>query len=187
VIIRAFHNGNQTMTAASAELTFCLTPPKPTVTPQGTSTSATFTLTSSSETDNQWLRNGEAIEGATGKTYDVTQAGTYAVRVSAGTCWVASEPITLTGNEANGKALTAGRVFPNPATDALFVELPGSVGPSPQGVVYNSLGIPVARVPFESRASHWQGMIKVAHLPRGQYLVRIQDGNQQYLKSFIKQ
>ncbi len=166
VVVRAFHNGNLAFTPASAELTFCLTPPKPTVTPQGTSTSATFTLLSSSETANQWLRNGEPIAGATERTYNVTQAGTYAVRVSAGTCSATSEAITLTGAEAPKGAATVGSVFPNPVTDVLFVELPGSVSPSLTGIVYNLLGKRVASISFEPQAGRWQGSLNVARLPR---------------------
>lgn len=50
-------------------------PPKPTISRSGT------TLMSSSTTNNQWLRNGVDIPGATNQTYTYAQNGFYAVRI----------------------------------------------------------------------------------------------------------
>ena len=43
-------------------------------------------LTSSSSTGNQWYKDGNAIAGATNPTLEVSESGTYTVKVSANGC-----------------------------------------------------------------------------------------------------
>ena len=58
-------------------------PPIPTISVQGIDgVSTEVSLRSSSTTGNQWLRNGEEISGATGQSLEITQPGTYQVRVT---------------------------------------------------------------------------------------------------------
>ncbi len=57
---------------------------------------STLTLTSSVGTSYQWTLNGTNIPGATNQTYDVTQAGTYAVSISDGTCNATSTNFVVT-------------------------------------------------------------------------------------------
>lgn len=68
-------------------------PAEPVVTRNG------LTLTSSADTDNQWLKNDVEIPDATSKTYLVVDPGTYAVKVTSVGCTVTSNPVTITDSE----------------------------------------------------------------------------------------
>jgi gliding motility-associated-like protein len=57
---------------------------------------STLTLTANTATSYQWLLNGANIAGATNQTYDVTQAGTYAISTSDGTCTATSSNFVVT-------------------------------------------------------------------------------------------
>lgn len=101
-------------------------PPTPSVTQNGT------TLTSSSSSGNQWLKDGVDIPGATSQTYTYTTNGVYAVRV------IAACP-SDTSNEINGNDVGLGelnflqaKVFPNPTNGELTIVLKETV----QGVMH---------------------------------------------------
>jgi hypothetical protein len=100
-----------------------LLPDKPTITTSNIST-ATPTLTSSSDTGNQWFRNNAAIAGATNKTLTVTESGSYTVQVTLNGC---AGPVSnaidivITGIEdhiISGQ----GRIYPNPAKELIQVD-----------------------------------------------------------------
>ena len=56
-------------------------------------------LTSSSNSGNQWIRNGADIGGASGQTYTPTQNGSYTVRYTDGNgCSATSNPVLVTVN-----------------------------------------------------------------------------------------
>ncbi len=81
------------------------------------------TLYSSSATGNQWYKNGVIIPEATASTYEVTETGIYTVSVTANTCSVTSNEITvaITGLEFKGDQNIA--IYPNPVNDWLTIEL----------------------------------------------------------------
>jgi gliding motility-associated-like protein/uncharacterized repeat protein (TIGR01451 family) len=57
------------------------------------------TLTSSSDTGNQWYKNGQEIPGASNKTYTTTEAGNYTVKVTnASGCYSLSSTATVMVN-----------------------------------------------------------------------------------------
>jgi hypothetical protein len=74
-------------------------------------------LTSDYDEGNQWLVNGKVIPGATGKSIIAGQPGLYQVQVSEGSCLLVSESLTVKENVS--------RVYPNPATDEIKIELFG--------------------------------------------------------------
>jgi hypothetical protein len=98
-------------------------PAKPTITTSNLS-SATPTLTSSSDTGNQWFRNNTAIAGATNKTLTVTESGSYTVQVTSNGCAGPvsnAVDIVITGIEdqiISGQ----GRIYPNPANEVIQVD-----------------------------------------------------------------
>lgn len=79
----------------------------------------------------QWLRNGEPIEGAISRAYTAQLMGEYAVEVTnqAG-CKSRLDPVTLTISGLGGKPAIPPielRIYPNPATDRVILELPDGV------------------------------------------------------------
>jgi poly(3-hydroxybutyrate) depolymerase len=77
-------------------------------------------LTSSAASGNQWYRNGQLINGATGQTYTATQSGNYTVRV--GNC--ESEPVNVVITDVHRAADThIFKVFPNPSRGMFYVSL----------------------------------------------------------------
>ena len=82
------------------------------------------TLVSSSSTGNQWYLNGVLIPGATGQSYTFTQNGLYTVVVTNGNgCSVSSATYNLMSiNIAEQQANSEISIYPNPATDYLFIQ-----------------------------------------------------------------
>ena len=79
----------------------------------------------------QWFLFGESIEGATGPFFVPLENGAYTVlTVDGNGCEAVSEPIEVElVNSAQARPLPQGwKVYPNPASDWLILELPGNVG-----------------------------------------------------------
>jgi PKD repeat protein len=87
---------------------------------------ASFVLTSSSTTNNQWLIEGNPIIGETGQTISPVTSGNYSVMVSnAAGCSTVSAPINFIYNVGlNNVAEPAAviNLYPNPATDRCVLE-----------------------------------------------------------------
>ncbi|WP_373519974.1 T9SS type A sorting domain-containing protein, partial [Aquiflexum sp.] len=98
-------------------------PPIPTLSIQGTDGISTeVQLVSSSPSGNQWLRNGAEIPGATGQSLEITQAGSYQVRVTGGSgcsSISAATVITELGEIRTGNLI---KLYPNPANDLVRVK-----------------------------------------------------------------
>ncbi|MGB3464212.1 MAG: T9SS type A sorting domain-containing protein, partial [Cyclobacteriaceae bacterium] len=98
-------------------------------------------LTSSSATDNQWYRDGEPVEGATGQTFTVYNSGEYMVSVSNTTCETFSEPIEMNVTSVNElSAADILQLYPNPAQDVLSLQLSAGFHGSMSVVVISADG-----------------------------------------------
>ena len=98
-------------------------PGKPTITTSNLLTE-TPTLTSSSDTGNQWFKDNVAITGATSKTLTVSANGSYTVQVTTNGCISAlsdAVAIVITGIE---QRIISDRsmIYPNPAKDVIQLE-----------------------------------------------------------------
>ncbi|GAB3204295.1 hypothetical protein GCM10027293_37650 [Pontibacter aydingkolensis] len=121
----AFKGVNTVSEAIAFQLSstlICNLPDKPLITQQENQ------LTSNSPTGNQWYLNGTAIEGATSQSYTATISGIYTVQVS-GSCGLSemSEAATYTLTSVEDELSQAIEVYPNPASEALFVDLPNDI------------------------------------------------------------
>jgi hypothetical protein len=82
-------------------------------------------LSSSSDNNNQWLKNGVQIAGATNKTFEAVDPGSYTVRVNSGDCSTESDATTITSAEKSFSSSVI--VYPNPAYSVVSVELQANV------------------------------------------------------------
>ncbi|WKV10453.1 T9SS type A sorting domain-containing protein [Marivirga harenae] len=81
-------------------------------------------LTSNYQEGNQWLLDGEPINGANSQTISIERSGVYSVEVSTDFCTVQSEGITLTSNR-KGLMAVGFRAFPNPIRNDLNLKYTG--------------------------------------------------------------
>jgi PKD repeat protein len=161
-------------------------PAKPTISISAPSDSATVTLTSSAADTYQWLRNGTVIAGATNRTYNVTQAGSYSVRITSGECFNISNAAVLTASDYDQVAKQDLKLYPNPVADKLHIQLPPVSGNTTYKIsIYNSLGVLVNEL--QTHAGNEELQLLVNNYSRGRYVILITNENIHYTQSFIKQ
>jgi O-glycosyl hydrolase len=74
-------------------------------------------------------------------------------------------------------------LYPNPASETLFIELEGASGPVDELFIYNSLGTQVAVM----KPENGKYLLDVSGLPKGVYFLRILTGNHEvYAEKFIR-
>jgi ligand-binding sensor domain-containing protein len=136
-VVKAEQAGNDYYKPATTERSFCIQPPKPTITIVTDNTGTS--LKSSSTTGNQWFRNGVAISGETNETLKVATEGLYKVQVKIDDCLSSEfsddQSLVITGVYPEQVAIT---VYPNPATE--YLEVHGAPGEIQSVRVLNMLG-----------------------------------------------
>lgn len=137
----------------------CVPPAKPVITHDG------GLLTSSSSTNNQWLRNGVEIAGATSQSYTASEGGSYSVKVTADGCSTTSDPTTLVGVEERFSSSVS--VYPNPATSSLMVQFPQEVHEATIAI-YSMTGTEKETIVLSETSST---VINLSHYGKGTYLV----------------
>ncbi len=89
----------------------------------------------------QWQLNGVDIAGASGQSYTPTVNGSYTVIVTnAGGCRGASPALVITNLGISEMTTTGIRLFPNPATDAVYIALSTGAATSLRLTLCNQLG-----------------------------------------------
>ena len=140
-------------------------------------------MTSSAVEGNQWFLNGNAITSATQTTFQPTAPGIHKVKVTIETC--SSEfsnefPIIVTGDIT--QTILDVKIYPNPATDLLAIELPVTNTRSSihlltmDGRIMDSLE--TAKETVE---------IDVSRFATGIYLIKVQNKGKMYYQKFVKQ
>jgi PKD repeat protein len=123
----------------------------------------------------QWFLNGVAIEGANEITLEITEDGTYAVTATnAIGCQASSadyDAVVVGINEANSSAW---RLFPNPASDLLYIEV--SEANIAQFEMYSSDGRLVLVQQLNNQSAN-RLTIEVSHLASGNYICKLTDSN----------
>jgi uncharacterized beta-barrel protein YwiB (DUF1934 family) len=180
--ITASQSGNlEFFPATPISQTFCINPAKPVITVSGQGTEA-VTLTSSSQSGNQWYLDGEAIPDATGSSIAISSFGTYTVQVTIDECVSEiSDEITLIVNSVRTQITPELKAFPNPVENILHVR--GLNGPIGYSEMVDMAGRPTSIV-FSELDNEYQA--DVSRLSPGIYLLRMQQGNRNYLLKIIK-
>lgn len=107
------------------------------------------------------------IQGATNAKLNLTSNGSYAVVVSVNNCSDTSECINVTTVGLQNISIEGIRIYPNPATDALRIDLPN--GSSAFNLtLYSLLGQTVLQTQLDK-----SGPIDVSAVPSGMYLYNI--------------
>lgn len=92
VTIKASQPGDENfLEATDVMVTFCVNPIKPIITYEAIADK--YRITSSSSSNNSWLKNGEILAGEVNQTIDVLANGEYSVKVDYSGCFDTSNPI----------------------------------------------------------------------------------------------
>jgi hypothetical protein len=141
------------------------------------------TLTAYHAVTYQWLLNGNEIAGATDSVYIVPQAGLYSVAViDSNGCSATCNPVSFTGFAEADMAYSPISVYPNPASDRLFIQANGE--PVNEINIYNTTGQLVMTVKNQLAASSYQ--LSIATFAAGIYVAEIKTTGAAIKKRWVK-
>lgn len=168
-------NGCGSPVSNSTTVTVSPKPATPTI------SQSNFILTSSSNTGNQWHKNGMAIQGATMKTYTVTSNGAYTVSTTSNGCESnASTAVTITNTgikaDAAEKLLS---IYPNPSSGIFTLSLPENK--AGQIKVTDLTG----KIILNQFIKEKEAKINLQNAPKGIYLVQVITAGQTYTRRII--
>ncbi|MBN1447957.1 MAG: VWA domain-containing protein [Bacteroidetes bacterium] len=181
--VTVFTNEGCSGTSEAVEITVVPRPPKPIVTRQGS------TLTASTAHAYQWHRDGVPISGATSRTHEARLNGMYHVVVyNAEGCGSASDPVEVV---VSGVHVLAEQfrveVYPDPSDGIITVR---TVLPSPETLhitVLNILGQSVAEIRERQQQGSVTRSIDLSHAPSGVYLLRVRAGETVHTRRIVRQ
>ncbi|MGK7394695.1 MAG: T9SS type A sorting domain-containing protein, partial [Candidatus Cyclobacteriaceae bacterium M3_2C_046] len=125
----------------------------------------------------QWYLNGEAVAGATGKTFSIADAGNYTVEViNADGCSNMSDAVALTGLEPGVNQL---QIHPNPVSNRLNIHFPSNAGQEWKLELSNLNGQRVLYLELENPATY---QLDFSRYEAGIYLITL--SNQEMIKRF---
>jgi Zn-dependent metalloprotease len=153
-------------------------------TPTATISVNGIVLTSNVATGNQWLRNGNAIPGATATSFVASIPGNYTVQQSSAACGNTISNVIVISTTAIETEIPEGiTVFPNPATDQVSVRL---INPSKNWSLrlYNMVGKSVLQ---QSQLNTSQTDLDVKSLSKGVYVLHVKSGEQIIKKKLVIQ
>ena len=126
------------------------------------------------------------IAGSTSQTHQVTQSGTYSVRVTENECSTISDAVTLTAELLTDIPLYT-KIYPNPSSGKITIE---HVSTSSQFVtisVYNLLGMKIIEKPLNYQGQVWQTKIDMSVYARGKYILILLSDKGHIIKTLTKQ
>ncbi|HTF21933.1 MAG TPA: T9SS type A sorting domain-containing protein, partial [Chryseolinea sp.] len=176
---RLFVGGNFTQLGNEARQyygEFDLCPSKPAVTLSGT------TLSTIASGELQWYANGDAVDGATGPTFDVNplEYGLYVVSVTQYGCEIFSDDAIYVVTALESTRDEALKAYPNPVEDELTLEL----APTNDALDITITDI-MGRVMRTEKNTDTRALSFAGYRP-GPYLLIIQTGNVRYVKKIMK-
>jgi len=180
--VLATQAGDEFCYPVSTEQTFCIKPPKPSVT-QSVSGGEVM-LTSSANSGNQWYFNDTEISGAMAKTYVATLDGGYSVKVTIDDCESEvseTSAVVITGitDEINSKEIST--VFPNPTNSSISLKLID--GKASKILAFDALGRQQS-IQFIQETEYLKA--DVQNLSAGPYIMKIFLNDRQITIRFVK-
>lgn len=184
VVVRADQAGNSNYLAAlTVEQSFCINSSKPTITQQPGISG--IVLTSSNNTGNQWIMNGEIITGAIEKTFTAEKVGTYSVKSTTDDCTSApsDDVVLLITGLQDSKSKAALNIYPNPAEASLSVNFTSSYSMNLVLEINDALGRTIS---MKTGTTNEEIILDVHKLSPGVYFIKGVSGNEQYIQRFLK-
>ncbi|WP_139925467.1 GEVED domain-containing protein [Hymenobacter sp. DG01] len=135
---------------------------------------STFTVPATAQTGKTRLRivMSDASATTSCNSYSYGETEDYSLTISGGTARQAGETAEAAGY----------RIFPNPASDVLNLEIPAAISPAAVSVkVFDVRGAEMKQISFDGN------LLNIGQLARGVYTLRIADGQQVTHQRFIKQ
>ncbi len=161
---------------------FCINPPKPSISVSGTGADLIFT--SSSSLGNQWFKDGELIPDAINSTYPAITEGAYTLQITIDDCQSVvsdEEVIVITGKTE--KVNSNVNAYPNPVNEVLVVNL-SQFQRDVQISIIKSDGKEVQRLTSRGGA---ELKIITENLNSGVYIMTLSDGNKMSQYRFVKE
>lgn len=134
--------------------------------------------------DFQWLKDTEPIAGANQANLEVKQTGTYRLKIEKFGCSAISEPVKIVVesilSSENDKDLQV-RVFPNPFSESIHVELPEWLNKGQEIKLTNVSGKLIKSWQTENKLD-----LELAGIPEGVYLLIFDLNNKRVVKKIVK-
>jgi beta-glucanase (GH16 family) len=184
VTINADQEGNADFERApTVSQDFCINPTKGEIT-VGNENSALVSLTSNSNTGNQWFLNGDPILNAVGPSIQVDAEGIYTVQISADDCvGEMSDGFSLLVTAIDLAGGIHVSVSPNPALD--YIQILGFTGDVRHIDLFDLTG-KSQQVTFEKR-SDATVEANIQNLPAGLYLLKFEGAQGIEQRKIVKQ
>jgi uncharacterized repeat protein (TIGR01451 family) len=179
VTLKATQAGDEHYQGAEEIITFCVLPARPIIMANG------IELSSSASEGNEWYKDGVAITGARAQSFHATEKGEYMVKVT-GPCGAeqVSQPFIVTVAGTSTELSARVRLYPNPSTTDIKVELPGGIYPS--RITLSTIGgSQLMQQDISSMSS--KITLSTKSLAKGIYLVKVETARGTIIKKFIKQ
>ncbi len=156
-------------------------PPTPVITQVGPN------LMSSAVSGNQWYRNSVTLTGATNQTYLPTQNGLFTVTVTdVNGCSATSLPSNYLSTDLNNYVMEEGiNIYPNPATDLLYVEMELYTPESVKIYLINQLGQTVIMVNDGIESGSLKKEIMLNNIAPGIYFLKVQTNSVNMVKKIV--
>jgi Zn-dependent metalloprotease len=133
----------------------------------------------------QWFLNGLPITGATSQTYKPLQDGSYTVKATnTGNCSSTSEPYQFKASGIAPNVLDAYvHIYPNPASEAIFVDAPQLGNNTITVNVFSVIGKLVYQETYANNGQPHQVNLGTIEA-NGIYFIKIQSGSEQITRKF---
>jgi hypothetical protein len=145
------------------------------------STTDSLILTSSATTGNQWYLNDSLIPGASSQSYTPTETGDYTVSVTNSYgCTSVSLPYHFFTVGVNENVFNKNvSIYPNPASDKLFVE-----APSGSEIEISNLQGQLLKIIYTEEG---RSTINISDFSKGLYFVKVKNESGIAVKKFVKE